>query len=263
MKFFTKIFFFIALTFWQVAYADTPNIGVVLMHGKGGSPTKHVVDLAHALERSGYLVANIEMPWSGRREYDVDVSSAEREVELAIDELHQKGANKVFVSGHSLGGLFALYYGSKHDTVSGIIAIAPGGNVNSPIFREKLADSIEIARTLIAEGKGNTKASLTDFEGSKGTYPLVTTPASYVTWFDPDGAMNQVTAMKNISKKTPVLYIAPTNDYPGSVRSKDAMFGLLTKVPRTELFEPNASHMNAPTASAMKVVEWISQVAVD
>lgn len=58
-----------------------PKIGIVIMHGKGGSPSKHVSDLASNLEGKGYLVANIEMPWSGNRNYDVSVSDAENEVE--------------------------------------------------------------------------------------------------------------------------------------------------------------------------------------
>lgn len=52
-------------------------MGIVIMRGKGGSPSRYVSDRAQALEGKGYLVANIEMPWSGRRDYDVDVSAAE------------------------------------------------------------------------------------------------------------------------------------------------------------------------------------------
>jgi len=60
--------------------ADAPKIGIVIMHGKGGSPSKHVADLASALEGKGYLVANLEMPWSGKRDYDATVSAAEEQV---------------------------------------------------------------------------------------------------------------------------------------------------------------------------------------
>lgn len=241
------------------ANAETGTAGVVLMHGKGGSPTKHVSDLAASLERDGFLVANLEMPWSGRRDYDVDVGAAENEVEGAIATLRQKGADKVFVAGHSQGGLFALFFGSKHH-VNGIVAIAPGGNVGNPTFREKLADSVELARKLVEEGKGLEKARLNDYEGAKGIYPVVTTPAAYLTWFDPDGAMNQTLAMKSIYADIPVLFIAPTNDYPGLVRIKEAMFGLLVKHPLTQLYEPNSSHLNAPTASSQEIKKWISVV---
>ena len=56
---------------------NAPTIGIVIMHGKGGRPERFVSVLAEGLERKGWLVANIEMPWSGRREYDVDTAGAE------------------------------------------------------------------------------------------------------------------------------------------------------------------------------------------
>jgi len=62
------------------------------MHGKGGSLARHVSDLASSLEKNGYLVANLEMPWSGRRDYDVSVSAAEKGVQSALAALRDKGA---------------------------------------------------------------------------------------------------------------------------------------------------------------------------
>ena len=79
------------------------------MHGKGGSPQRLVLELAKGLEAKGFLVANLEMPWSGRRNYDVPVAKGEEEVETALAGLRAKGAKKVFVSGHSQGGVFTLH----------------------------------------------------------------------------------------------------------------------------------------------------------
>jgi len=137
-----------------VAAETAPSkIGIVIMHGKGGSPTKHVTELASSLEQKGYLVANLEMPWSGKREYDINVSAAVKEVESALDTLRSKGAQKLFVAGLSQGGLFAIYFGGKQ-AVDGIIAIAPGGNVGNPTYREKLGESVDLARKLITGGEG-------------------------------------------------------------------------------------------------------------
>ena len=86
------------------AAQNAPAIGVVVMHGKGGSPTaRHMTPFVTGLESKGFLVANLEMPWSGRREYDVDVAAAEQQVTAALNELRSKGAKKVFVAGHSQG----------------------------------------------------------------------------------------------------------------------------------------------------------------
>jgi len=259
----------IALTFLIVslflpltATAETGaiKIGIVIMHGKGGSPAKYVSDLASSLERQGFLVANLEMPWSGRRDYDVDVSAAEKEVEAALGSLRDKGAQKLFVAGHSQGGLFALYFGGKH-VLDGVIAIAPGGDVSNPTYREKVGESVETARKLIADGKGQEKARLTDFEGSRGTYPIVTTPAAYLSWFDPDGAMNEPAAIRSMNPAVPVLFIAPTGDYPGLRKVKQKMFDALPRNPRTKMYEPNSSHLNAPSASIKEIVEWTTAIA--
>ena len=260
MNFIRKCLAALMLLTCLCAHADDSKVGVVLMHGKGGSPSKHVSALADALQRNGYLVANLKMPWSGRRDYDVDVAAAQDEVLAALASFRQKGAAKVFVAGHSQGGLFALYFGGK-EHVDGVIAIAPGGDVGNAMFRDKLAESVERARSLVEEGKGQEKARFSDYEGAKGLYPVQTTPATYLTWFDPDGAMNQTMAMKSIKPDTPVLFIAPSNDYPQLQRVKEVMFGLLAKNPLTKLYEPNSNHLGAPAASIQEIEDWIGVVA--
>lgn len=237
-----------------------PKVGVVLMHGKSGSPARLVAPLAAALEQNGFLVANLEMPWSGGRNYDVDVGAAERQVQEAIDGLKGKGAEKLFVAGHSQGGVFALHMGSRV-AVHGVVAIAPGGSTGSPLYREKLGESLEQARRYVAEGKGAEKQRLMDYEGSHGTYSIVAPPAAYVSWFDPDGAMNQVRASKALPRSIPVLYVAPTGDYPGLRRTKQMMFGALPSNPSTRLYEPNADHLQAPAAASDEVMRWMREVA--
>lgn len=255
------IAFIFSLPLHEAAAQSAPEkMGIVIMHGKGGSPARLVSEQASALEEKGYLVANLEMPWSGRREYDASVEDAEREVEAALGQLRARGAAKLFVAGHSQGGLFALHFGGRH-TVSGIIAIAPGGNANSLVFRENLGDTVQQARKLIAEGKGNEKARFIDFESSRGSFPVLTTPANYLGWFDPDGAMNQMTAEKKINPQIPVLFIAPRGDYPGLLKIKQQMFNALPKNPLTRLYEPDASHVAAPSAARDEIVRWTMEVA--
>ena len=240
--------------------ADTSKIGIVIMHGKGGSPSRNVADLANALEGKGYLVANLEMPWSGKRNYDVPVSTAEEEVEAALAALRGKGAQKLFVAGHSQGGVFALYFAGKH-AVDGVICMAPGGSVASKVFREKLGDSIARARQLVAEGKGEEKARLEDHEGSRGTYTIVAVPAAYVTWFDPEGAMNSKRSAKAANPQVPILWLVAKRDYPGLRDTNIPLFDTLPKNSHTRLFEPDADHKDAPSASIDEIVRWTAEVA--
>jgi pimeloyl-ACP methyl ester carboxylesterase len=252
-----------SLAFTQLSPAQTapsPAIGVVVMHGKGGLPTGFVAGLASFLEQKGYLVANLEMPWSGRRQYDVPVDAAETEVQAALDAMRAKGAGKVFVAGHSQGGVFALHYGGQRPA-DGVIAIAPGGNVGNALFRKEVGPALEQARKLVAEGKGSEKARLSDHEGSRGSFTVVSPPAAYLTWFDPEGAMNQVKASRAVNPQVPVLFVGPKNDYAGLARIKPMMFGALPRHPLTRMIEPDASHTDAPTVAREEIARWIEEVA--
>lgn len=205
-------------------------------------------------------MANLEMPWSDRRKYDVPVGTAEDEVLAVMASMQSKGVKKIFIAGHSQGGLFALYFAGLHP-VAGVIAIAPAGSVDSPLYREKLREPIERARNLFQQGKGQESDRFTDFEAGRGLFTVFTTAANYLSWFTPDGAMNQTQAIRSIKADIPVLFIAPTNDYPGLLMVKDSMFGALPKNPLSKLYEPNSNHLNAPVASTSEIENWIGLVA--
>ena len=59
MKRFAKLFAVAALGVTLHAQADTPKAGVVVMHGKGGSPSKYVSDLAASLEHRAEIRGDI------------------------------------------------------------------------------------------------------------------------------------------------------------------------------------------------------------
>jgi pimeloyl-ACP methyl ester carboxylesterase len=200
------------------------------------------------------------MPWSARRNYPGPVAVAEQELAAALKAMRDKGAQKLFIAGHSFGGLFAMHFAGRQD-VDGVIAMAPGGNVGNRIFREKLGDSVERARQLVAAQKGNEPARLSDYEGSRGLYPITTIPAAYLSWYEPDGAMNQSRIVKAVKAQIPVLYIVPQNDYPGLLSVKQRMFDALPAHAHTRLYEPDANHLGAPAAARDEIVRWIMQVA--
>lgn len=73
--------------------------------------------------------------------------------------------------------------------------------------------------------------------------------------------MNQTSAVRAMNPAVPVLYIAPTGDYPALLKVKQQMFDLLPKNPRTRLYEPNATHLEAPSASLQEIVAWTNAMA--
>ncbi len=242
------------------AMAQSEPVGIVIMHGKGGSPAMFVSDLASALEGKGYLVANLEMPWSGRLMFSLPVSKAEADVDAAVAGLRAKGAKKIFIAGHSLGGVFTIHLAGKL-AVDGVIAIAPGGDSANPVYRGYIAASISRAQQLVAEGKGNEPVQLDDYEGGKGTYQINTVPAAFVTWYEMEGAMNLNRAARALNPKTPVLWLAPTRDYPGLLKSGSAYFSQLPSNTSTRLYRPDSDHLRAPAASVDEIIRWTKEVA--
>ncbi len=243
------------------AHAAAPaEIGVALMHGKGGSPNKFVPELAQALEQAGFKVANLEMPWSGRRQYDVRIQDAENEISAAFDKLRANGARKIFIVGHSQGGLFALLYGGQH-RVDGVVAIAPGGNVDAPSLVSALGEYVERARGMVRDGRGDERALFADFESSRGTNSINTTATLYLNWFDPNGPHSLAKAVRKMAWGVPVLYVAPTRDYPGLAKIKLDSFNALPSHPLTRLYEPESSHMDAPSAARGEIIRWMGEVA--
>lgn len=242
------------------AAQEAAKIGIVIMHGKGGRPGALVNHLADGLASKGYKVANIEMPWSGKRAYDVDIAGADREVDAAIAKMRAAGAARVFVAGHSQGGVYALHYAVKHP-MDGLILIAPGGNVGTRFYQSKVGASVARAREMIAAGKGKERGEFIDYEGSKPDADIRTTADIYFTWFDPEGAMNQKKSAEALPASLPVLYISPTNDYPGLRRTKSEMFNAMPSNPLTRLYEPDASHRSAPADSLEEIARWMLEIA--
>lgn len=242
-----------------LAASSAAEIGVVVMHGKSGGPGKNVNGLAAAFERAGFQVASLNMPWSYKRRYDVAMSGGVEEITRALDALRAKGVRKVFVAGHSQGGLFAVYYAGLH-RVDGVLPIAPGGQVDAAFNVANLAPYVEKARQMVGEGRGSDKADFAEFEGAKGSIALTTTAVIYLDWFDPNGA-HTTRVFKSVKEGTPVLYVAPTRDYPGLAKSRQPLFAALPPHPKSRLYEPDSDHMNAPDASAEEAVRWIREAA--
>lgn len=71
----TILFSLIAVLIGHTAAAAADGLGTVLLHGKGGSPSGYIHELASVLQSKGYLVSTPTMPWSQNRIYDASFGS--------------------------------------------------------------------------------------------------------------------------------------------------------------------------------------------
>lgn len=257
-----RVFTALLLSFvsgWSLAQpAGRPRVGVVVMHGAGSS-SAGMAHLAQRLRQAGMDVANIDMPWSTEGQFSDPVEAAERRVLSELDRLRGRGADKLVLAGYSKGGLFAAHMAGKVQ-VDALVAIAPNGGSD----QKKLDAELAKARKLVAQGKGQERTLLKDGDvvGGGQLYDLPrAVPASYLTWFAPDGAMNFERIWRDLRPGTPVLLVVPTQDLANLVSIKRPLFESLPPHPATRLHEPDTDHLGAVSASEVEIVRWITQVA--
>jgi esterase/lipase len=141
-------------------FAAPSEVGVVLMHGKWGSP-QSMSSLARELESKGYLVSNAEMAWSGRRLYDVDYPTALKEIEQEVQQLRAKGAKRVVVAGQSMGSNAAVAYASSGFDLDGLVVLSPGHFPEGGMGK-RLRSSYERAQSMVAANRGADSDSFED-----------------------------------------------------------------------------------------------------
>ena len=241
----------------HIASAAGGDLGVVLMHGKGGSPTGYIRELAAVLQGRGYLVSTPTMPWAKDRIYDASFEEAMAEIDREVDALRQKGAKLVVVGGQSLGANAALGYAASKERVDGIIALAPAHNPELQAFARRLGADLRRARAMVAAGKGKEKQAFSDL--NQGQILEVTATAEvYLSWFDPDGPAVMPRSATSIKTPTPVLFVVGSGDR--TAPAKDYIFDKAPAHAKSKFVMVTADHFTAPTAAIEEVLSWLAKL---
>jgi predicted esterase len=252
-----KVIFLILIAIFIIAplCEAGSKIGIVLMHGKNGSPaTPSVLRLASRLDFEGFIVITPDMPYSRARQYDKSYEDTAVEIDGAVAELKKRGANRIFIAGHSLGANVALYYGTIK-VVDGVLAIAPGHVPETTQFQERIGDSVEHAKVLLKEGKDDERARFQDTNQGIN-YTIRVTPKIYLSWFDPDGHAVMPRNAAALKPGPAFLWVIGTQDRlykRGSAYAFD-------KVPanaNNKYLVVNSDHMDTPKDAAEEVVKWL------
>lgn len=238
--------------------AAQERIGVVLMHGKWGTPARFIDGLAQALRDKGMLVATPTMPWARGRDYDADYGAALKQIGEEAARLKQQGATKIVIAGHSLGANAALGYAASGAEVDGIAAIAPGHTPERKAFRERLGGEVEKARTMAGNGHGEERTAFSDLNQGKSA-TIWTTPRIYLTYFDPQGAAVLPRSAARIPKPVALLWVSPTHDPLSSAGSAYA-YDKAPPHPKSQYVVVESDHLNAPRDATPQIVNWIESL---
>jgi esterase/lipase len=139
-------------------HSSLHEIGIVLLHGKGGKPGS-LAGLANKLQSEGMKVVIPTMAWSGHGgepdEYGLTYENALQDIEGSIQNFKSRGLSKIVLAGHSLGANAAIAFGTNPNLYA-IIALAPGHfpeRMHGPDIQNKLDE----ARMKIAAGQGKSQ----------------------------------------------------------------------------------------------------------
>jgi carboxylesterase len=107
------------------------RVGVMLIHGFTAT-TAEVRPLAERVHTKGYTVCAPLLPGHNTHPEDANKFTWKdwvASVEAAYTELAKK-CDQVFIGGESTGGLLALYLGSYHPEIAGLLTYAPALKIN-------------------------------------------------------------------------------------------------------------------------------------
>jgi len=208
------------------------------------------------MERAGFVVESPEMPWSGRRLYDVGMEGVVAEIGAAVKSLKDKGVTKVCLAGHSMGAAGAIHYASRVQ-VDCIIALAPGHNPEANFMRSYTLSDIAIAKAMVAEGKGDEKAHFGDYNTGNRTKKITMSAKVFLDYFDGDGPMNMVTNASKMLPGTQVLWVVGKDESEGAKRNGGAAYQNIPASINKQFVEVSGGHVETPERAIDLVPAWI------
>ncbi len=233
------------------------RVGLVLLHGKTGSPAQFA-GMAAMLNETGYGVETPEMCWSARRIYDKPLDKCFTDIDAAIARLKSDGFDSIVVGGHSLGGLVALAYGTSHDGLAGIVALAPDGEPGDFNRHANVAASVKRAAAMMQAGHGDDTVTFTDRVLGRD-FAATATPRAFLSFLGSQSPLVPSRLLADL--RAPLFWAAGTKD-----SSQGNAFALFKKAPasdRNQFLSVNAGHMGTPSAALVPMLDWLDRIAQD
>jgi esterase/lipase len=230
------------------------TIGVVMMHGKTGTPAQ-LEGLAAQMSAAGFPVERPEMCWSAARIYDRTYLDCLTDADAAAARLKAGGASAIVILGMSLGGNGALAFGARRPGLKGVIALAPASDPDRLRGRPPIAQSLAEAEALIAAGKSDERRAFNDLNNGR-EITVTATPKIYVSFYGKDTPGNMADNAAHLT--APLLVVSGTDD--STQRNIDAVFARAPHDPRNAHVMVQSGHIGTPAAAAADVIAWLKSL---
>ena len=238
---------------------DTPKIGVILMHGKNGTPNDPALQpLKAAMERQGWTVVLPEMQWSRRRYLEGNWDAVMNDLAAQVKALQGQGIQKIVLMGHSMGVPAAMSHAARGGSVHALVLLAPGhipyGYYNYPPLIS-VRESIDDARAKVGAGQGDQTGRFQDVNQGRQQV-VITTPKNYLSFFDPQSDADMGVTAPRIPPNVPVMTLIGEKD-PLFSNVRAYYVDKLPPNPKSKYLEVPGGHMDTPRVSIDAVIEWI------
>lgn len=245
--------------FAESIYREMGEIAVLVFHGLTTTPLA-MEDTINYLTANGYTVYAPLLPGHGTTPEDLNNTEYTEWVETALksyNELKDRGFEKIFVLGHSMGGVLALRLGELHADMKGLIISA------APMVLKGLL--IKLTRLLKRFLKFKKK------KGPREQYFKGGRRISYDVW--PIKSVHELLKLIDITKKelrsiiSPIMLIYGVEDEMVDILSLDMIYENVSSKVKRRLVLEGVGH-NTLTGPKMKfvhseIVNFIKEMSVD
>lgn len=129
----------------------------------------------------------------------------------------------------------------------------------SPAFRKAVGASSELAREMLAAGRGEEKDSFDDLNQGK-LRSIRMTARIYCSYFDPEGMAAMSLNAARIAHPLPFLWVIGQRDRLFAA-GREYVFERLPAHPASRYLVVDSDHMSTPTDAAAQIAEWVSSLA--
>lgn len=244
---------------------------VILVHGFGEHSGRYAL-LTEFLKAQGYAVSTYDHRGHGRSEglpgHIEHFSDYEADLSRVVASVRSRDGNrKLFLMGHSMGGLVVLrYLATRNESLAGAVISAPLIGVASPVPAHKLLIARVAARFMprlrLDNGLDPARLSRDPAIGQAYTAdPLVNRQVSARWFFEATKAMEEV--MKSAAQITlPVLVMQGSEDHIASVEATQRLFSRISSADKELALCPGLYHeiFNEPEKREIyeRVTEWLN-----
>ncbi len=259
-KLIVGVFSLLSLVLTSVYAAPVSEVGIIVLHGKGGSPNFYILEkFTSKMSEKGYAVIVPRFQWGGAKgkaDYSGSLDDAFKVLDQEISKLKQLGRKKIILAGHSMGTPVAIAYLRNHPGVDGVIGIAPGHFVGSTFHDKFVYFDVKKARQAVESGAGGDPLRVEDYNSGGRRFQMDVKANDYLSFFDPDGPMNFESSIQKMGS-TPFLWIAPDADPVTKSGMASDYFSKAPKTPKSKFIEIEAEHINAPVKGIKEIHQWI------